>query len=101
MSVVVRSLHLHGRVRDERTIMTLMTAHTPSPTISHGTVTAKPVTTTLWRVSASDDRVLGHVRLVESKFGERYAATLILPGGIRTMALGEFWSLRDALDCFL
>ncbi|MFM6974823.1 MAG: hypothetical protein ACKOXM_06835 [Agromyces sp.] len=76
-------------------------AHSVSLTVSHGTVSAKPVTTTLWRVSGRDDRVLGHVRLVESAHGTRFAATLILPGGIRTLFLGEFWSLSDALDCFV
>lgn len=81
--------------------MTLIAPHALSATVAHGTVSAKPVTCTLWRVSARDDSVLGHVRQVESKFGERYAATLILPGGIRTLFLGEFWSLSDALDCFV
>lgn len=69
--------------------------------VRYGTVTAKPVTPTLWRVSARDEHVLGHVRLVDARNGQRFAATLILPGGIRTMFLGEFWSLEDALDCFV
>ena len=71
------------------------------PVVTYGTVSAKQVTPTLWRVSARDERVLGHVRLVPAKHGNRYAATLILPGGVRTMFLGEFWSLTDALDCFV
>ena len=74
---------------------------TPGRITEHLTVSAKAVTSTLWRVSGRDDRVLGHVRIVESTFGQRFAATLILPGGIRTMFLGEFWSLGDALDCFV
>ncbi|HLP23822.1 MAG TPA: hypothetical protein VK139_07260 [Microbacteriaceae bacterium] len=80
--------------------MTISTI-TTGTVVEHLTVSAKAVTTTLWRVSGRDDRVLGHVRLVDSKHGERYAATLILPGGVRTMFLGEFWSLSDALDCFI
>ncbi|MFM6974094.1 MAG: hypothetical protein ACKOXM_02995 [Agromyces sp.] len=83
--------------------MTLVSPRNPNTAtaaIQHGALSAKPVTSSLWRVTGRDDRVLGHVRIVDSKFGERYAATLILPGGIRTMFLGEFWSLDDALDCF-
>ena len=84
--------------------MTLIdsTSPTSSPNIvRYGTVAAKAVSPTLWRVTARDERVLGHVRLVSAKHGDRYAATLILPGGIRTLFLGEFWSLNDALDCFV
>lgn len=75
--------------------------HASSTLVRYGSVTAKAVTTTLWRVSGRDDRVLGHVRLVEARHSQRFAATLILPGGVRTMFLGEFWSLNDALDCFV
>lgn len=79
-----------------------MTLITEAPhTLRRGSVSAKQVLPVLWRVIARDESVRGHIRLVEAKHGPRYASTLILPGGIRTMFLGEFWSLDDALDCFL
>lgn len=79
-----------------------MTLTTDSPKlIRRGSVSAKQVLPVLWRVIAADDSVRGHIRLVDAKHGQRYASTMILPGGIRTMFLGEFWSLDDALDCFI
>ncbi|MGV1035088.1 MAG: hypothetical protein ACOYBP_07740 [Microbacteriaceae bacterium] len=78
--------------------MTLSTESTA--TTRHSGVSAKQVLPILWRVIGSDNSVRGHIRLVDAKHGQRFASTLILPGGVRTMFLGEFWSLEDALDCF-
>jgi hypothetical protein len=52
----------------------------------------------LWRVARADGAVLGHIeRAGES---EPYRSRRLLPGGIRSTPLGEFWSARDAADVF-
>lgn len=71
-----------------------------STEIRRGSVTAKPILPSLWRVVGPDGAVRGHINTVAARDGERFAAKLILAGGIRTMFLGEFWQLEDALDCF-
>lgn len=68
--------------------------------LTRGRLTAKAVMPTLWRVVHADGSVRGHISLVPASDGPRYAAKLILTGGVRTMFLGEFWQLADALDCF-
>ena len=65
-----------------------------------GRIVATPVMETLWRVCNESGSVLGHVHAVERVDGERFAAHLILPGGVRTLFLGEFWRLRDAVETF-
>lgn len=54
----------------------------------------------LWRVTRTDGVVLGHVQAVQRSDGIRYAAKLRLPGGSRSLFLGEFWQLSDAFDTF-
>lgn len=68
--------------------------------LSRGRLTAKAVMPTLWRVVHADGSVRGHIAQVEASDGVRYSARLILAGGVRTMFLGEFWELADALECF-
>ncbi len=57
-----------------------------------------PVAPALWRVSRAGGPVLGHI---ERRGGAGpYAARRLLHGGIRFLELGEFWSPRDAAECF-
>ncbi len=66
------------------------------PTVPSG-LTIAPVAPALWRVSRAGGPVLGHI---ERRAGGSYAARRLLRGGIRSMELGEFWSPRDAAECF-
>ncbi len=52
----------------------------------------------LWRVARADGAVLGHIERPGDS--ERYHARRLLPGGLRSVPLGEFWSPRDAADVF-
>lgn len=54
----------------------------------------------LWRVATSDGAVLGHIRRHELGGVERFSARRLLPGGLRAIELGEFWSSRDAAEVF-
>ena len=54
----------------------------------------------LWRVSRVAGAVLGHIERRDDGSLARYAARRLLSGGIRSMPLGEFWSPRDAAECF-
>jgi hypothetical protein len=44
--------------------------------------------------------VLGHIELHDVDGLERYAVRRLVSGGTRSMPLGEFWSPRDAAECF-
>ena len=52
----------------------------------------------LWRVARADGAVLGHIE--RSSASERYEVRRLLPGGIRSMSLGAFWSPGAAADLF-
>jgi hypothetical protein len=54
----------------------------------------------LWRVARPGGPVLGHIERRTLGDGERFAARRLVAGGIRSMALGEFWSAADAAECF-
>ncbi|WOF24553.1 hypothetical protein N8K70_07820 [Microbacterium betulae] len=51
----------------------------------------------LWRVVGADERVIGHLRIVESDLGVRYRAERFhaASGALRTV--GEFWSADEAV----
>lgn len=59
-----------------------------------------PAATGLWRVVAGDGTVLGHIERTAGGHGDRYASRRLLPGGTRSQPIGEFWSARDAAECF-
>lgn len=63
-------------------------------------LTITPAAPGLWRVSRPGGPVLGHIELRDELGLERYAARRLVGGGIRSMPLGEFWSPRDAAECF-
>jgi hypothetical protein len=63
-------------------------------------LTITPVAPSLWRVSRPGGAVLGHIERHDDDGPERFAARRLVSGGIRSMPLGEFWSPRDAADCF-
>ncbi|WP_350349708.1 hypothetical protein ABIQ69_07335 [Agromyces sp. G08B096] len=54
----------------------------------------------LWRVAAADGALLGHIERRTGPAGERFRARRLMPGLVRSVELGEFWSSRDAADVF-
>lgn len=63
-------------------------------------LTISPVTPALWRVSRTGGPVLGHIELRDVEGHPRYSARRVVNGGVRASPLGEFWSPRDAAECF-
>ena len=63
-------------------------------------LTITPVAPGLWRVSRTAGAVLGHIELHDVDGLERFAARRLVSGGTRSMPFGEFWSPRDAAECF-
>ena len=54
----------------------------------------------LWRVTRPDGEVLGYVQRITSAAGHRFVAKRMLQRQRRFLALGEFWTVDDAMDCF-
>ena len=54
----------------------------------------------LWRVTRSGGEVLGYVERVSSPAGNRFVAKRMLQRQRRFLAIGEFWTVDDAMDCF-
>ena len=77
-------------------------SHGPARPIPAGVpgLTITPVAPGLWRVSRTAGAVLGHIELRDVDGLERYAVRRLVSGGTRSMPLGEFWSPRDAAECF-
>jgi hypothetical protein len=60
---------------------------------------------TLWRVTRSSGEVLGYVeRFAETpgagRGGWRYRAKRMITSQRRFVAVGEFWTIGEAVDCF-
>jgi hypothetical protein len=50
----------------------------------------------LWRVTAPDGRVMGHLRAIEHPLGLRYRAERLHLSTGRFLEVGEFWSADEA-----
>ena len=60
-----------------------------------------PVAAALWRVSRTGGPVLGHIEHHDVDGRAQYSARRVVSGGgVRSLPLGEFWSARDAAECF-
>lgn len=59
----------------------------------------------LWRVTRTNGEVLGYVERFTTpsaggRGGTRYRAKRMLVSQRRFVAVGEFWTIREAIDCF-
>ncbi|WP_430592717.1 hypothetical protein [Humidisolicoccus flavus] len=54
----------------------------------------------LWRITRPSGEILGYISRSTSVDGERFAAKRLMPRNQRFVALGEFWSIDDAINCF-
>jgi hypothetical protein len=56
----------------------------------------------LWRVLAKSGSVRGYIELVPAEqpgATDRYRAKRLMPNLRTFLSLGEFWEIRDAVDC--
>ncbi len=54
----------------------------------------------LWRVTRTSGEVLGYVESRANGADRSYFAKRLLAGQQRSLPLGEFWNIDDAIDCF-
>ena len=91
-----------GRLHAERSaVSTAVLARTrePFPVAVPG-LAISPAAPDLWRVARQSGTVVGHIERHGRDEGERYLARRVLPGGIRSIDLGAFWSPREAAELF-
>ncbi|GAB2516853.1 hypothetical protein [Paramicrobacterium agarici] len=53
----------------------------------------------LWRVTASDGFVYGHIERIPTPQGDRFEAKRYRLSAARFISIGRFWSFDDAVDC--
>lgn len=75
------------------------TGGTVAPRLHRGIVVV-PLNSTLWRVTRADGDVIGYVERFAESRGTRFRAKRMIVRQQRFVAVGEFWSMDDALDCF-
>jgi hypothetical protein len=63
-------------------------------------VTAMQLNDALWRVTRPDGEVAGYVERFTETRGVRYRAKRLIVRQQRFVAVGEFWSMDDAVECF-
>lgn len=54
----------------------------------------------LWRVTRPDGEVLGYIERFVEPEGRRFRAKRLLVQQRRFIAVGEFWNMDEAIDCF-
>jgi len=54
----------------------------------------------LWRVTRSTGEVLGYVERFTERGTARFRAKRMLTSQRRFVAVGEFWTMTEAIDCF-
>ena len=77
----------------------------PSSTRTTTTATQPGVTVIqlnddLWRITRSTGEVLGYLERFIDRGHFRYRAKRMIVRQQRFVAIGEFWRMDDALDCF-
>ena len=54
----------------------------------------------LWRVTRPGGEVLGYVERFRANGGDRFRAKRMIGVQRRFVAIGEFWTIGEAVDCF-
>lgn len=70
-----------------------------TPTVRPG-ITLVQLHDDLWRVTRPAGEVLGYVERFVADEGVRFRAKRLLVRQRRFVAIGEFWAMADAIDCF-
>ncbi|MFM9877334.1 MAG: hypothetical protein ACKVOG_05730 [Rhodoglobus sp.] len=79
--------------------MTVLDFATPLTGIRAGAA-AVQLNDDLWRMTRPTGEVLGYVHRVETPAGPKFVAKRMLPRQRRFLAVGEFWTVDAAMDCF-
>lgn len=79
--------------------MTILDFHSPSTTTQPG-VTVIQLNDDLWRITRVTGEVLGYLERFIDRGDFRYRAKRMIVRQQRFVAIGEFWRMDDALDCF-
>jgi hypothetical protein len=77
------------------------TAPTGAAATRRHSPTAVPLRSGFWRIVHPAGAVLGYIEREAAAGGERFHARRLVPSTTRVIGIGEFWSLDDALACFL
>jgi hypothetical protein len=54
----------------------------------------------LWRVTRTNGQVLGYIESFDEGGLRRFRAKRMFSAQRRSLPLGDFWSIDDAVDCF-
>ena len=54
----------------------------------------------LWRITRPSGEVLGYVERFSERGASRFRAKRMLVSQRRFVAVGEFWTISEAIDCF-
>jgi hypothetical protein len=54
----------------------------------------------LWRVTRPSGEVLGYIELFTQNGSDRYRAKRMMTVQRNFIAVGEFWTMHEAIDCF-
>lgn len=68
---------------------------------AHYDLEALEVRDGVWRISTPRGTLLGHVRVEHDSDDTKYVASRLLGRTPRTVPMGTFWSLDDAIRCFV
>jgi len=69
------------------------------PSIRAG-ITMIAIADNRWRVTRATGEVLGYIDSFDVAGGRRFGARRLISAQARSIPLGEFWDLEDAIDCF-
>jgi hypothetical protein len=98
MSVVERMFESSTRALLGGTVTILDFA--PTTTDLRSGVVSIQLNDDLWRITRPSGEVLGYIQRADAPAGHRFVAKRMLPRQRRFIAVGEFWTVDDALDCF-
>ena len=79
--------------------MTILDFAGPSTNVRSGVATVQ-LHDDLWRITRESGEVLGYVERIDTPAGHRFVAKRMLQRQRRFLAVGEFWTADDAMDCF-
>jgi len=79
--------------------VTILDFTAPGTSIRDGVATIQ-LHDDLWRITRAAGEVVGYVQRIDSSAGHKFVAKRMLPRQRRFLAIGEFWSLDDAMECF-